>query len=235
MRLIIPCKNKRSPLLINDMEGFIGSFKPLFDRYKSEIVLLGLALVITCISLLLFFSQQKKSAAVVPTVAEKTETHTQSQKQTITVDVAGAVKNPFVYTFDSHARIIDAIQKAGGITEEADEAFIKRNINYARIMNDQEKIYIPYLSDTENGTVLENKRIIDYTQPNTSLPGQLSSSRININEASLLELDQLPGIGKVQSEAIFNGRPYGAIEDLVKNAVIKQSVFDKIKDLISVY
>ena len=138
-----------------------------------------------------------------------------------------------MYTFDSSARIIDAIQKAGGLTEEADEAFVKRNINYARVMIDQEKIYIPFLSDTSNGTILENKRVIDYTQPNTI--SLIANTKININNASLLELDQLPGIGKVQSEAIFNNRPYTNTQDLVKNTVIKQSVYDKIKDLISVY
>jgi len=171
----------------------------------------------------------------VPLVSIKSETHTIRQKQTITIDVSGAVKNPFVYAFNSQARIIDAIQKAGGLTEDADEAFVKRNVNYARILNDQEKIYIPFLSDTTNGYVLENKRIIDYTQPNISTRQSEDVSKMNINAASILELDQLPGIGKVQGEAIFNGRPYSAIEDLVKNNVIKQSVFDKIKNQISVY
>ena len=216
------------------MQGFIDSFKPLLARYKSEVILLGLALLIAIISLVIFF-QQKNSEKIVPVAPIKTETRTPAQKQTITVDVSGAVRNPFVYTLDSHARIIDAIQKAGGITEEADEAFVKRSVNYARILSDQEKIYIPFLSDMTNGYVLENKRIIDYTQPsgNSSLPGE--SQLMNINEASVSELDQLPGIGQVNAEAIFNGRPYTTVEDLVKNNVIKQSVYDKIKNLISVY
>jgi len=219
------------------MQGFIDSFKPFFFRYKSEVFLLGCALLISVISTALFF-QQKNNEKIIPVVSEKSETHTTSQKQTITVDVSGAVKNPFVYTFDSHARIIDAIQKAGGITEEADEAFVKRNVNYARILSDQEKIYIPFLADTTNGYVLENKRIIDYTQPNinsTQTDNAENASLININAASALELDQLPGIGPVQSEAIFNNRPYTATEDLVKKSVIKQSAYDKIKNQISVY
>ena len=216
------------------MQGFIDSFKPIMTRYKSEALLLSCALLICIISAVLFF-QQKNNENSVPLVSIKNETHTIRQKQTITIDVSGAVKNPFVYAFNSQARIIDAIQKAGGLTEDADEAFVKRNVNYARILNDQEKIYIPFLSDTTNGYVLENKRIIDYTQPNISTRQSEDVSKMNINAASILELDQLPGIGKVQGEAIFNGRPYSAIEDLVKNNVIKQSVFDKIKNQISVY
>ena len=214
------------------MHGFIDSFKPLVLRYKSEVILLSCALLISIVSLALFFLQ-KNTEKITPVVTQKNETHTAPQKQTFTIDISGAVKTPFVFTFDSSARIIDAIQKAGGLTEEADEAFVKRNINYARVMIDQEKIYIPFLSDTSNGTILENKRVIDYTQPNTI--SLIANTKININNASLLELDQLPGIGKVQSEAIFNNRPYTNTQDLVKNTVIKQSVYDKIKDLISVY
>ena len=216
------------------MQGFIESFNPLFARYKSEVVLLGCALCIGVISLFMFF-QPQKTEKIAPVEAKNVETRTTPQKQTITVDVSGAVKNPFVYTVDSRARIIDVIQKAGGLSDDADQAFVKRSINYARIVADQEKIYIPFISDTENGFVLENKRVIDYTQPNVSALQAENSSRININAASVLELDQLPGIGKVGAEAIFNGRPYTATDDLVKNSVLKQSVYDKIKDLVSVY
>lgn len=233
MRLITPCEYILYLLLLRDMQGFIDSFNPLFTRYKSEVILLGAAILIGGISLILFTQQKKNEKMTVP-VIEKNETHTNIRKQTITIDISGAVKHPFVYTFDSSARIIDAIQKAGGLSEEVDEAFVKRNINYARKMNDQEKIYIPFLSDTANGYVLENKRIIDYTQPNTSSE-QVENTLMNINTASLLELDQLPGIGKVQSEAIFNNRPYTSIDDLVKNNIIKETVYDKIKHLISIY
>ena len=82
---------------------------------------------------------------------------------------------------------------------------------------------------------MENKRVIDYTQPNTISVQTPNSTRMNINSASLLELDQLPGVGPVISEAIVNGRPYTSPEDLVKNTIIKQAVYDKIKGLISVY
>ncbi|MCX6731029.1 MAG: helix-hairpin-helix domain-containing protein [Candidatus Roizmanbacteria bacterium] len=216
------------------MQGFIESFKPFIMRYKSEVLLVGSAFLIRSISLVLFF-QQKGGEQVPLVVPEKQETRTNVSKQTITVDISGAVKHPFVYTFHFPARIIDAIQKAGGLTEEADEAFVKRSVNYARIINDQEKIYIPFLSDTANGYLMENKRVIDYTQPNISSQQTTDNALININAASIIELDQLPGIGKVQSEAIFNNRPYTSIEDLVKNSVLKQSVYDKIKSLISVY
>ena len=58
---------------------------------------------------------------------------------------------------------------------------------------------------------------------------------MNINTASVLQLDQLPGVGKVQAEAIIKGKPYYALDDLLKNKVIPQSTYEKIKELISVY
>jgi len=216
------------------MGGFIDSFKPLVLRYKSEVILLSCAFCIGLGSLLLYSFQNKQAEKATPT-SPTIETHTAIVNQTITVDISGAVRHPFVYTLDSHARIIDAIQKAGGITEEADAAFVKRSVNYARILSDQEKIYIPFLDDVTNGLVMENKRIIDYTQPSTVSTPNTKSSLMNINSASVLELDQLPGVGPVIAEAIFKGHPYTSLDDLVKNEVIKQSVYDKIKGLISVY
>ena len=216
------------------MGGLIDSCKPLFDRYKSEMILLGLAFLIGCVSLLIFF-QQKNAEKLAPIITPKMETRTKPEKLTITVDISGAVKAPFVYTLESGARIIDILQKAGGLTEDADIAFVKRSVNYARVLSDQEKIYIPFISDTAEGFVVENKRMLDYTLPNTNVQTVDTSSRVNINSASVLELDQIPGIGPVQSDAIFNARPYSTTEDLVKNSVIKQSVYDKIKGLISVY
>ena len=216
------------------MGGLIDSCKPLFDRYKSEMILLGLAFLIGCVSLLIFF-QQKNAEKLAPIITPKMETRTKPEKLTITVDISGAVKAPFVYTLESGARIIDILQKAGGLTEDADIDFVKRSVNYARVLSDQEKIYIPFISDTAEGFVVENKRMLDYTLPNTNVQTVDTSSRVNINSASVLELDQIPGIGPVQSDAIFNARPYSTTEDLVKNSVIKQSVYDKIKGLISVY
>ena len=61
-------------------------------------------------------------------------------------------------------------------------------------------------------------------------PGQ----RVNINTASKEELEALPGIGPAKSQAIIDGRPYGAIEDIMKVKGIKQGIFNKIKDNITV-
>lgn len=61
-------------------------------------------------------------------------------------------------------------------------------------------------------------------------PGQ----RVNINTASKAELDALPGIGPAKAQAIIDGRPYNTIEDIMKVKGIKEGIFNKIKDNISV-
>lgn len=217
------------------MRGFLASFNPLFARYKSEVILLGCAVCIALFSVVLYLQQKEPVVSHAEQIDTTSNTRTILSKQTITVDVSGAVRKPFVYSLSSSARYIDAIHMAGGLTEEADAAFVNRNVNFARVLSDQEKIYIPSLADTSGGFVLENKRILDYTLPNVQSHQNASASLININSASVIELDQLPGIGKVNAEAIVNGRPYTTLDDLVTNSIIKQSVYDKIKDLVSVY
>ena len=213
------------------MNGFIESCKPFLKKYWFECALLTTAFCIGSGSLMLFIhnSEVKKP------IETKREGIPKLDEKNVVVEVSGAVHKPFVYTFVPSARFIDAIQRAGGLTDEADRAFVARNINYARILSDQEKIYIPTLIDTANGTIEENKRIIEYIQPNIFSSVTNEVKRTNINTASALQLDQLPGIGKVQAESIIKNKPYNSIEDLIDKGIVTKSTYEKMKDLISVY
>lgn len=213
------------------MNGFIESCKPLLKKYLLECILLLLAFCIGSGSLLLFINDSDVEISTNNPI----QTPPQEQKKRVVVEVSGAVHNPFVYTFASSARFIDAIQRAGGLTEEADKAYVSRNVNYARILSDQEKIYIPTLTDTANGIISENKRIIEYIQPNTFSSVTGDTKKTNINTASALQLDQLPGVGKVQAESIIAGKPYYSLKELLDRNVVSKSTYEKIKDLISLY
>jgi len=144
----------------------------------------------------------------------------ENKNSKITVDVEGAVVSPGIYSLDSSSRIKDALIAAGGLASNADRDFVAKNLNLALKLADAAKIYIPKKGEnlSANGT-----------------GSQTRISLININSASLSELDSLPGIGAVTAQKIIDGRPYQAVDELLSKKIVKSSVFEKIKDKISIY
>lgn len=133
----------------------------------------------------------------------------------LVVHVDGSVVNPGVYKLPSGSRVSDVIEKAGGLSEEAD----KNKVNLAAKLTDGQKVYL----------FAKGEQI-------TSEKGQAisqSAKLININTATAGQLDTLPGIGTVTAGKIISGRPYSDINELSVNKVVSASVFEKIKDLIS--
>ena len=72
------------------------------------------------------------------------------------------------------------------------------------------------------------------TQPGASIPRPATTAAqpLDINSASKAELDALPGIGEVRSEAIIKGRPYRGKDDLLSRGIVPEGVYDGIKDRI---
>lgn len=87
---------------------------------------------------------------------------------------------------------------------------------------------------------MENQRTLDYISPQnitqaeiiSQNPSQNITEKISINQASIEELDALPGIGPVTGQKIINNRPYQNFEELLTKKVVNKSTFEKIKDLI---
>jgi competence protein ComEA len=146
--------------------------------------------------------------------------------KTITVDIEGAVQKPGVYSLPVDSRVQDAITAAGGLSTDADLAKVSRGLNLASKLPDGGKIYIPALG--EEGTVVSGG-------VSTDLVLGASSGTINLNTASLKELDTLPGVGEVTAQKIINNRPYSASGDLITKKVVSQKVFEQIKEKVSVY
>jgi competence protein ComEA len=136
----------------------------------------------------------------------------------IQVYVAGAVNRPGVYFLSDGDRWIDAVEAAGGPTADADvEA-----VNLALRLHDEDQVLVPRLGE---------QAALDSVQaPQNEL--------VNINSASAATLDDLPGIGEVRSQNIVDSRqrdgPFSRIEELVERKLIPQSVFDQIRELITV-
>jgi len=142
-----------------------------------------------------------------------------TQGQAVVVEVAGAVLRPGVYRFDMGARVADALKGAGGLAPEADDAWVAKMINQAEIVKDGIKIYIPAREEQ-----VELKAV-----------GVAGAGTININTASVQELDSLWGIGSARAQAIVSNRPYGAIEELVSKAKIPTDVLEKNREKLSLY
>ncbi|MEK7572076.1 MAG: ComEA family DNA-binding protein [Patescibacteria group bacterium] len=141
----------------------------------------------------------------------------------ITIDVSGAVLKPGVYKLSAESRIQDALIAAGGLAVQADREQVAKDINLAAKLTDGAKLYIPFVGE-QTTTTEKSAASSESTQ----------SSIININTASSSELEALPGIGEVTAGKIIDGRPYTTIEELVEKKAVGKSVFEKIKELITI-
>jgi competence protein ComEA len=223
------------------MNGFIKSFAPLLIRSKKyllEIILLAVALVITITALAIYAKNNQVNTDQEIATNNQPE---QTLSGEIFVDVSGAVKKPNIYQINFGARIKEIIDKAGGLSDDADVMFFNRNFNLARIATDQEKIYIPSIMEISDGIFVQNQRTLDYTSPtivSTNTRPDISPSEtpslINLNSATVEELDQLPGIGQATANKIIIYRPYSTIDELLTKKAVNKSVFEKIKSLISI-
>lgn len=223
------------------MNNFFQSFSPMLKRFKLkkyfiEFLLLSIASIITIIVLGVYFN----SSANNHQVTDISQASITLSENLIFVDVSGAVKKPGLYEFVFGSRIKDAIDKAGGLSDEVDAIFFKRNFNLARIVNDQEKIYVPSITEINAGIFIQNLRTLDYMSPvmgvanNSSAINTPSENQlINVNLATFEELDQLPGVGQVTANNIISYRPYSSIEELLTKKAVNKNAFEKIKNLIS--
>lgn len=152
---------------------------------------------------------------------ESSQVQSASNEAKITIDVEGAVINPGVYSLVSSSRVKDALIAAGGFSSNADRSWISKNLNLALKLSDAMKIYIPFQGESAVKGL------------NTTTGTISVDNLININSASLSDLDTLPGIGPVTAQKIIDGRPYNSLNDLLTKKIVKSSVFQNIKDKIT--
>ena len=137
----------------------------------------------------------------------------------ICVYICGAVHEPGVYELPEGSRVHEALDMAGGMTEEA-AAYA---LNLARIAVDGEQIYVPDAEEIQGQSILS---------------GSGYEKKVNINTASMEELMTLTGIGEAKAESIIRYREenggFQSIEDLMEIGGIKEGVFEKIKDDITI-
>jgi competence protein ComEA len=156
----------------------------------------------------------------------KSATEVESVNSTVVVEVVGAVEAPGVYQLENGARVDDALIAAKGLSADADRDWMEKFLNRASKVSDGQKIYIPREGEEIKGAVS------DEALAKSEIVG---SGLININTASQIVLEGLPGIGPVYAQNIIEQRPYSTVEELVSKGALKQGVYEKIKDEVSVY
>ena len=156
------------------------------------------------------------------------------ERAVLYVDVAGAVEKPGVYKIPSGSRVGDSLVVAGGLAAEADREWVAKTLNLAAEVKDGQKIYVPAKAADRQVSVSASQQISDsVSQPASS--EEVQNSNVNINTATVQELDSLWGIGEARANTIITNRPYAGVEELLSKAKIPQNVYDKIKDRVSVY
>jgi competence protein ComEA len=187
-----------------------------FDLHFSrnqKIALSIIAAIVLALSVLIVLRGNTQIAAapeIVPITIAEPE---------IFVDVTGAVNNPGVYTLTGRSRVIDAIKAAGDSAPGADLS----TINLARVLNDGEQIYVDSTVVNSAGQRVSKK---------------VSSGPININRATLRQLDALDGIGPVIAGRIIDYRKkngsFLTVDDLQKVSGIGAAKFAQIKSKVRI-
>ncbi|MBU1119613.1 helix-hairpin-helix domain-containing protein [Patescibacteria group bacterium] len=166
-----------------------------------------------------------------------------STQCSIFVDISGALKTPGVYCLDPGDRVIDAVKKAGGFSGNVSLEYAARSINLSKVLVNNQKIYIPskeeLLCELKPFTLKEEEILPQNSEENTKPEGDITdnpvtNSCININTATITQLDSLDGIGPSTAQKIVDSRPYNSLTDLLNVSGIGQATYDKFKDNICI-
>lgn len=142
----------------------------------------------------------------------------------VKVEIAGSVIKPGVYELLASDRVERLLIASGGLSAEADRAWVEKNINQAAKVVDGQKLYIP-----KEGEI--NQVVSGSGNQGSGVLG--ISTLINLNTATVRELDSLPGIGAVRANAIVENRPYMSVDELVSKKVLSKKLFEEIKGQIT--
>lgn len=221
------------------------------DYYKLKVlnnrkIIIVVACIILFISLILYYYliyRNKESISSNDNIVIEEEKEIVDNHDNFVVDIKGHVNKPGVYSFkeNENARIINLIDKAGGLLKDADTSMI----NLSKKIEDEMIVIIYSKSEVANYVktqdelnkkleICENKLKNDscFKEKQTT-----NSVKININEASVEELEELNGIGKSKAEAIVEYRKkskFKSIDEIMNVDGIGESLFASIKESITV-
>lgn len=226
------------------------NLKTFFYLHKNKFIVLFIVVFSLCFMNIKKPNEEVKITSYIETKEEKSDV-----KNSCLVDVKGEVKKPGVYELDSDSRVIDALNMAG-LTKESNTKFI----NLSKIISDEMVIFI-YSNDevknmlestnvesicdvVHNNACVDSEESIIYDKGMDKVESNLlnkseeeNDNIININTATLEELLTLSGIGESKAKSIIEYRaktPFNKIEDIMNVSGIGESLYNKIKENITV-
>ncbi|VQN95982.1 competence protein [Streptococcus pneumoniae] len=212
------------------MEAIIEKIK----EYKIIVICTGLGLLVGGFFLLKPAPQtpvkETNLQAEVAAVSKDSSTEKEVNKEEpleqdlITVDVKGAVKSPGIYDLPVGSRVNDAVQKAGGLTEQADS----KSLNLAQKVSVEALVYVPTKGEESASQ-----------QAGSGAPSSTSKDKkVNLNKASLEELKQVKGLGGKRAQDIIDHREtngkFKSVDELKKVSGIGAKTIEKLKDYVTV-
>lgn len=163
---------------------------------------------------------------------EEIQEPAQGESGTICIHVCGRVAHPGVYVLPSGSRIYEAVEAAGGLSEDAAGELL----NQAAQMEDGQQIYVPSREEAEQGITGGKSQADSPGAKPAAGDTEAKDGRVSINTASKEQLMTLNGIGEAKAAAIIRYREehggFQKIEELKEVEGIKEGVFNKVKDQI---
>ncbi|CON60061.1 competence protein [Streptococcus pneumoniae] len=211
------------------MEAIIEKIK----EYKIIVICTGLGLLVGGFFLLKPAPQTpvKETNLQVEVAAVSKDSSTEKEvkeepveQDMITVDVKGAVKAPGIYDLPVGSRVNDAVQKAGGLTEQADS----KSLNLAQKVSDEALVYVP----------TKGEEAVSQQTGSGTASSISKEKKVNLNKASLEELKQVKGLGGKRAQDIIDHREangkFKSVDELKKVSGIGAKTIEKLKDYVTV-
>ena len=200
-----------------------------FNQSLRYIIMSGIVLILVISGFFLYTTNKEEDVLweIAPSTSDEeiaVEVSESTMPTTeILVDIKGAIQQPGVYHLPSDARLHELIFAAGGFTKEAEE----RQLNLAEKLSDQQMIYVPSKEEVDFSVEL----------PQLNQEGNAETGLINLNTATLLQLQELPGIGPAKAQAIITYREenglFKTVEDLLNISGFGEKTLEKLRAMIT--
>lgn len=150
-----------------------------------------------------------------------------TESQQVTVDVKGAVQKPGVYTLPAGSRVTDAVKVAGSFSGEAD----KNSVNLAQKVADEQVVYVAKVGEAVSA-------VTAIPATSTASETQSSQGKINLNKATLADLQTISGIGEKRAQDILDYRDsnggFKSVDDLSNISGIGDKTLERLRAEVTV-